>query len=74
MAKRDNFALVLMMYPNVKLQCGNELLICKYLKVKGKSYGTWWVNGVNTEMQCMALIDSLKEKNKPIKVIFKRSF
>ena len=41
MAKRDNFALVLMTHCKVNLKCDNEKLECRYLKLEGKDYGTW---------------------------------
>lgn len=74
MAKTDNFARILMLYPNVKLECDGVILECKYIRVDGKDYSEWWVNGFNTGMQVTELIKGLREKNKPVKVLWKRSY
>lgn len=74
MAKRDNFALVLMTHCKVKLKCDDEKLECRYLRVEGKDYGTWWINGQDTGLQVIALIKELKSKYKIIYVTYKRQY
>ena len=74
MGKRDNMAAVLMIHCKVNLQCDDEKIKCRYVKVEGKDYGTWWLNGVDSKLQVTALIKMLREKYKAIKVIWKRQY
>lgn len=71
MSKKDNIGLTLMMYPKVNLQCDEEKLQCRYIRVEGKEWGTWWINGENKNLQCTELIKFLKEKYKNITVLWK---
>lgn len=74
MAKRDNFAVVLMTHCKVNLKCDDEKLQCRYLMVEGKDYGTWWINGKDTGLQVTGLIKELKSKYKSISVTYKRQY
>lgn len=74
MSKRDNVNLVLMTHCKVNLQCDDDKLQCRYLSIRGKSYGTWWINGEDTKLQVTALIKMLKEKYKRITVLWKRQY
>lgn len=74
MSKRDSVNLVLMTHCKVNLQCDKEKLQCRYIPVKGKEYGTWWINGEDTNLQVTGLIDMLKKKYKSIRVIWKRQY
>lgn len=74
MSKRDNVNLVLMTHCKVNLQCDDEKMECRYLKVQGESYGTWWVNGEDTKLQVTALIKMFREKYKRISVLWKRQY
>ena len=74
MAKKDDFATVLMMNCFVNLKCDDEKLRCRYIRVKNKKYGTWWINGENTGLQVTGLIKELKEKYKNICVTYKKRF
>ena len=75
MAKRDNVYLVLMTHCNVNLQCDDKKLQLRYRKPnKDSEYGVWFCNGENTGLQVTELYETLKEKYKSIKVIWKRQF
>lgn len=74
MGKRDNMATVLMTHCNVNLQCDDDKIQCRYIKVEGEGYGTWWLNGVDSKLQVTGLIKMLREKYKTIKVLWKRQF
>lgn len=74
MSKRDNVEFVLMTHCNVNLDCDGEKLELRYKKVEGKSYGVWFMNGENTGLQVMKLIEKLRDKYKVIKVTWKRQF
>ncbi|OOM82012.1 hypothetical protein CLPUN_06300 [Clostridium puniceum] len=74
MSKRDNVNLVLMTHCKVNLKCDDEKIQCRYLQVPGESYGTWHLNGEDTGLQVRALIKTIREKYKSIKVLWKRQY
>lgn len=74
MAKNDNPYVVLMTHCKVNLACDNEKLECRYLRIEGAEYGTWWINGIDTGLQVTKLYKKLKEKYKRIEVLYKRQF
>lgn len=71
MSKRDNVNLTLMIYTKVNLECDGEKIQLRYKRVEGKEWGTWWINGENTNLQCTGLIEMLREKYKRVTVLWK---
>jgi hypothetical protein len=71
MSKRDNVFQTIMMYPKINFQCDGEKLQCRYIRVEGKEWGEWWINGENKKLQCTGLMQELKGKYKNITVLWK---
>lgn len=72
MSKRDNPFMVLMTHRNVNLKCDEDKIQCRYIRVEGKDWGTWWVNGEDTKLQCTELFKTLTNKYNYINVTWKR--